>query len=290
MDEKFVVGLTSIGMRIALFTTNCTATMLLDLLTEQVRLRANSNHTRPITSLAIYPYGPIVISCSLDYTVRMYNLKTFKEVYWWVMFGGIGCCFNIHNSLHLKEKPTGLKVMDDTQLYISTWDTIMVWQLNHINTGFSTINTKVTHLVNKKSQGLPSRLLARSEDGVIRIVSPSSGKVITTSLPLLESDSVKDIAYSSKIDRMFLLVENNEILVIATSINPCIVTDIWASANSARENIKCLLVFEGEFKEHEPVLPKYNRQDGFVFLIAGTGNGQLLFYGTDGQVIARSQV
>ncbi|KAJ3287288.1 hypothetical protein HDU79_005826 [Rhizoclosmatium sp. JEL0117] len=233
-----------------------------------------NSHTRPITSLAIYPYGPVVISCALDYTVRMYNLKTFKEVY----------------CLHLKEKPTCLQVMDDLQLYISTWNTIMVWKLNHINTGFSTINTRVTHLMTAAAEGIPTRILVRSEDGVIRLVSPISGKVITTSLPLLETDCVKEIAYCPRIDRMFLLVESGEIWVIATNINPCVVVDIWSSAHTAREDVRCMLMFEGRLGNFDELPPKYNRKNGFVFLIAGTASGQILFYGTEGQIVHRNQV
>ncbi|KAI9351981.1 hypothetical protein BDR26DRAFT_850159 [Obelidium mucronatum] len=241
-----------------------------------------NSHTRPITSLAIYPYGPIVISCSLDYSVRMYNLKTFKEVY----------------CLHLKEKPTSMQIMDDLQLYISTWDTIMVWRLNHINTGFSTINTRVTYLINTRLPGThgnihqshnnPPRILVRSEDGVIRLVSPVSGKIVTTSLPLLETDCVEAIAYCARIDRMFLLVETGEIWVVATNINPCVVVDIWSPGRS--EDIRCIIMFEGQFNRYEELPPRYVREDGFAFLIAGTLNGQILFYGTEGQIVNRSQL
>ncbi|KAJ3234305.1 hypothetical protein HDU81_001518 [Chytriomyces hyalinus] len=232
------------------------------------------SHTRPITSLAIYPYGPIIISCALDYTVRMYNLKTFKEVY----------------CLHLKEKPTGMQIMDDLQLYISTWDTIMVWGLNHINTSFSTINTPVSHMMLSQSKNLPARVLIRSEDGVIRIVSPVSGKVITTSLPLLETDCVREIAYCPAIDRMFLIVENGEIWVIATSINPCVVVDIWAPDQASRYDVCQLLMYEGHLNERDVTPPRYNRQQGFALLLGGTHSGQIYVYGKSGRVVFKNQI
>ncbi|KAJ3095138.1 WD repeat-containing protein 87 [Phlyctochytrium planicorne] len=189
-----------------------------------------NSHTKPITSIAFYPYGPIIITAALDYSVRMYNLKTFKEVY----------------CLHLREKPLSLRVMDDNQLYIVTRNTIMVWALNPINTGFSTINIHVTKLIRFKTPRAPSRVLVRSNDGVIRLLSSVSGKVITTSLPLLETDRVEDLAYCARIDRMFILVENGDIWVIATNVNPCSVVDIWGLPKSAKEDIGCISVFEGE--------------------------------------------
>ncbi|TPX76254.1 hypothetical protein CcCBS67573_g02463 [Chytriomyces confervae] len=232
------------------------------------------SHTRPITSLAIYPYGPIVISCALDYTVRMYNLKTFKEVY----------------CLHLKEKPTGMQIMDDLQLYISTWDTVMVWGLNHINTSFSTINTAVSHMMLSQSKNLPARVLIRSEDGVIRIVSAVSGKVITTSLPLLETDCVREIAYCPAIDRMFLIVENGEIWVIATNINPCVVVDIWTPDQASRYDVCQLLMYGGHLNESDVTPPRYNRQQGFALLLGGTHSGQIYVYGKTGRVVFKNQI
>ncbi|KAI8618744.1 hypothetical protein BC830DRAFT_1107285 [Chytriomyces sp. MP71] len=233
-----------------------------------------TSHTRPITALAIYPYGPIVISCALDYTVRMYNLKTFKEVY----------------CLHLKEKPTGMQIMDDLQLYISTWDTIMVWGLNHINTSFSTINTPVSHIMLAKAKNLPARVLVRSEDGVIRLVSPISGKVLTTSLPLLETDCIRAMAYCASIDRMFLLVESGEIWVVATCINPCVVVDIWTPPQIAKDEVSHLIMFDGSFESTGDVPYRSNRDSGFALLIGGTITGQVIIYGTTGEIVKRAQL
>jgi WD40 repeat protein len=40
------------------------------------------SHTQPVVSIVLFPKGNIFLSCSIDMTVRMYSLKTFKEVYW----------------------------------------------------------------------------------------------------------------------------------------------------------------------------------------------------------------
>jgi hypothetical protein len=65
-------------------------------------------------------------------------------------------------------------------------------------------STKVTKLIKVKSTGIPSRIIVRSEDGAIRIMSPLSGKVLTTSLPLLETDKLKDITYSPRIGKKLI--------------------------------------------------------------------------------------
>ncbi|KAJ3410783.1 hypothetical protein HDV05_003248 [Chytridiales sp. JEL 0842] len=234
-----------------------------------------ANHTKAVTALAIYPYGPIIISSALDYTVRMFNLKTFKEVY----------------CLHLRENPTGLQVIDDQQLYVTTRESIMVWGLNHINSGFSTINTRVTRLLRSTTSNYPARILVRSEDGAIRLISPISGKVITTSLPLLETDKVVDMAHCAKIaEKLFLLLNNNEIWVVATNVNPCVVIDIWTLTNAAKEDISCLTVWDGHFTAFDDCPPNYERSNGYVLVMAGTRNGQVLLFSTRGSVIDRYQI
>lgn len=40
------------------------------------------SHTKPVVSIVLFPKGNIFLSCSIDMTVRMYSLKSFKEVYW----------------------------------------------------------------------------------------------------------------------------------------------------------------------------------------------------------------
>ncbi|KAJ3127431.1 hypothetical protein HK100_009759 [Physocladia obscura] len=34
---------------------------------------------KPITSLAFYPYGPVILASAADKSIRMYNLRSFKE-------------------------------------------------------------------------------------------------------------------------------------------------------------------------------------------------------------------
>lgn len=51
------------------------------------------SHTKPVTALAVYPYGPLIVSCALDYTVRMYSLKSFREVYRYVCLFLFVCLF-----------------------------------------------------------------------------------------------------------------------------------------------------------------------------------------------------
>ncbi|KAJ3173402.1 hypothetical protein HK101_011054, partial [Irineochytrium annulatum] len=114
-----------------------------------------TSHTKPITSLAFYPYGPIVISCALDYSVRMYNLKTFKEVY----------C------------------------------------------------TRVTKLTQCKSTGISPRILVRSEDGAIRLLSPVNGKVTAARGDFLVLTLFREVQFHEPLESLCVLNSKGDILL-----------------------------------------------------------------------------
>ncbi|ORY27611.1 WD40 repeat-like protein [Rhizoclosmatium globosum] len=243
---------------------------------------------KPVTAVAVYPYGPVVVASAMDKTVRMYNLRTFKEVY----------------CLQLQDKPLDMHIMDENSMCLMCTDSVMVWSLNHINTQFCSINARPLKIRNIESMGTPSRILARSEDEVIRLISPISGKVITTCLPLFEMDRVVDVIYAAKANKMFLLIENGEIWIIGTTVNPCVVLDIWRP-DSDGEDISCLCIVEG-FKQSNTVVPDMRRKSviskrtngkenksplvPYSVLMSGTKNGQILIYNLVGDVVHRQQL
>ncbi|KAJ3093222.1 vacuolar transporter chaperone [Quaeritorhiza haematococci] len=230
-------------------------------------------HSKPVTAMAMYPHGSLFMSCSLDMTVRMYSLKTFKEVY----------------CLQLREPPLGMELIDNTQIYIHVPGTILVWTLNHLNTEFASIGSPIKKLLRAKSRNIPSRVLVRSEDGIIRLLSPVTGKPLSNMMPLLETDGVSDMVYCSKIDRMFLLLDSGEMWVIATNFNPMLVVDIWRTKASDREDISCIALFDGRFGVHDGFSLQHNPK-GYVLLFGATRNGQVLVYGRDGGVRDRYQI
>ncbi|KAI8809581.1 hypothetical protein BJ742DRAFT_229573 [Cladochytrium replicatum] len=233
-----------------------------------------SSHTKPVTALALYPFGPIVMSCSLDMTVRMYNLKTFREVY----------------CLHLRETPLTMQVMDETQLCIHSHHSVTVWDFNHINTTFLAVNSGVRQLQYIKSSKLPPRVLARTEDGIIRLISPVSGKPLTTSLPLVEADSVSNMSYCPRIDMMYMMMDNGEVWIVSTQSNPCSLVDRWQMDGPIKEDCSTIILFDGKFLPHQNVPKNYDHAKGYCFLFGGTRNGQILIYGLNGVVQDRYQL
>ncbi|KAI9330745.1 hypothetical protein BDR26DRAFT_871157, partial [Obelidium mucronatum] len=238
---------------------------------------------KAVTALAVYPYGPVVVATSMDKSIRMYSLRSFKEVY----------------CLQLQDQPLSMRILDENTMYVTCIDAVMVWSLNHINTQFCTINAKVLKIQTVESKGSPTRILCRSEDEVIRLISPTTGKVITTCLPLFEMDKVIDVIYAAKANKMFLLIENGEIWIIGSSVNPCVVLDIWRP-DSTGEDICSLCIVEGFCQITQSNETEGNRKSiqndsstsvaSFSMLMSGTKNGQLLIYNLVGDVVQRQQL
>ncbi|KAI8821143.1 uncharacterized protein EV422DRAFT_595512 [Fimicolochytrium jonesii] len=261
----------------------------------QIRNMANAiihefnAHTQSVTALAMYPHGQVLMSAGMDSSVRMFDLNTFREIY----------------CLHLRNKPLSMHVIDDQLMYVRTAEGLQVWGTNHINSVFANVNSNLTTLLRSDaSSTFPPRLIARTEDGVVRLISPVSGKTLTAALPILDTDVVTAIAYSGRTDRMYMMLGNNEIWVIATNANPCAVVDIWRASESSREDCNLMTLFEGRFPDtfrnaHTPAtggatpvgaLDAATVAGGYTFLLGATRNGQVVVYKRRGAVGDRCQL
>ena len=229
-------------------------------------------HTKGVTGITVYPYGPLVLTCGLDYCVRMFNLKSFREIF----------------SFHVRERPLGMELIGDTQLYIYTRNTVEIWTTNQINTNLMPLDEKTTSMFLYKVDDNLSRMVVRSSDGVIRIVSPSNGRTIAASLPLLETDSVRDMAYSPILNRLFVMCVNGEIWVFNTAHNPITIVELWSSLEMTLELCTGLVLMEGVFQK-----TGYGQKPQdipFAFICGASSNGHLLLYGRSGVIIDRYQL
>ena len=75
-------------------------------------------HSKQVTNVVHWENLPYILTCSLDYTMRVFNLKTFKEEY----------CVN------LGDKPVTLELIDDSYFYIQFSNAFQVWSFNNLTT------------------------------------------------------------------------------------------------------------------------------------------------------------
>ncbi|KAJ3390555.1 hypothetical protein HDU92_000394 [Lobulomyces angularis] len=236
-----------------------------------------TSHSKTVTSIIGFQKANLFLSCSLDMTVRMYSLSSYKEIY----------CLN------LKERPLGMNILDDRNFYIFNQKSVTIWNLNHINSVFLLTNSPVKRLNAFKSKNFNQKVLIRTDDGIIRLATPSTGKTLTTTLPLLETDIIVDLAFCAKINKLFLVLEKGELWTLSTKINPCQVIDIWHPRSFDREDCKCILIVEGTFTVPRNSTSNLLDKDivkGYCILLGATSNGQVIVYSHHGFVRYRSQI
>ncbi|KAJ2996061.1 WD repeat-containing protein 87 [Globomyces sp. JEL0801] len=253
------------------------------------------SHSKSVVGMVTFQKSPLFASCGLDNTLKIYNLKYFKEVLRYSILKQ----FTV-TSIHLKDKPVEIKMIDESLLYIRTRKTIEMWMTNQFNLNFTSMSSQISRLIySPGSTEKPSRIICRSVDGVNRIISPITGRSITANLPLLETDTARDVAYMSELgnlanfklteDRLFVLLESGEIWIFRTNQNPFTIVDIWNSMESKNEDCTHLIICEGEFlKDDLPACPPQLKR--FGILLIGTKNGHLLIMGKGGAILDRYQL
>ncbi|KXS22555.1 hypothetical protein M427DRAFT_141963 [Gonapodya prolifera JEL478] len=254
-------------------------------------VRTITAHTRAVTALAHYPHGPFVLSAGLDKTVRMISVATFEEVY----------------RINFSEPVCSLTVMDDLMFHVRLFNRVCVYTFNHIASTFASLGSPIRRLSCLKSHGTPRRVLAWTEDGTVRLMSPHArlasdagvvparrseyvkGATLATMFSVVEQERMMDVAYCRVLDRLYVLMEGGEIWCVATDVNPCALADVWGRAGNEQEGLSHLAVFEGKldmtsFKSSE-CAPTGGGT--FVLLLAGSVAGQVLLLGRGGVVVER---
>lgn len=108
-------------------------------------------------------------------------------------------------SVRLTDLPIGMDLIGDTHLYVHTKSALQIWATNQFNVNFTTLSSEVSHLIYIPQVNKPSRIIARTSDGINRIISPINGRTITANLPLLETDTVLDVAYFTTSGKSILI-------------------------------------------------------------------------------------
>ncbi|KAI8906284.1 hypothetical protein EDD86DRAFT_193003, partial [Gorgonomyces haynaldii] len=231
-----------------------------------------TSHTRKVISICCVSKSNLFMACGLDEHVRMFNLKTFKEL----------------TSFRIREPPLHLNVIDEHTVTVQTRKKVLIWNTSHFNINFATLSSNLTHLARFPSQ-MPPLIVARTADGVIRLISPANARTISATLPLLETDTIMDIVYHRELNRIFVMLQGGEIWVFKSDVNPMTLIDTWKSVENTSEHCTHLVIADGQFTKRD-----YQRLgctvERYAFLFGGTANGHLLVYGRGGSIIDRYQI
>ncbi|KAL2916841.1 hypothetical protein HK105_203620 [Polyrhizophydium stewartii] len=233
------------------------------------------DHFNAITSLLLMEKGceaspgsiPVVLSSSLDATIRMWNFETGQ------------CLYRLDTQLPC----LGMAFIKRNHFYHYTKASIQQWNINRYQLTFvffrSTpfIIRRVTH------PSKPARILTAVADGSIKMISPVTGIVIGTGFPVHKDTVTRDLAWNMSSDVLYSFNNNGDIVVYGCNANPFKILDIWElSKSSTREQVECVCgldfynhVMGISYEADHRIIPKSRRIPKF-FLVAGTESGQIL--------------
>ncbi|XP_071824021.1 uncharacterized protein [Apostichopus japonicus] len=186
-------------------------------------------HRGPVTALAIFPYGPSIMSGSEDCTIRVWSMETYDEV----------------DLIQTNDPVEGLgTVLNNDNIHSYSANTVHLWRLRQIHNLFTAIGSKVVQIKTTNHPDVPTRVMCTSRNGTVRIVTPGTGDVITSFIAG-SGKQVVDAAYASAQEILFVALRNGDILRADASTNPCrIVHRVNTKLASDKETINCICLYE----------------------------------------------
>ncbi|PIK43042.1 hypothetical protein BSL78_20096 [Apostichopus japonicus] len=169
-------------------------------------------HRGPVTALAIFPYGPSIMSGSEDCTIRVWSMETYDEV----------------DLIQTNDPVEGLgTVLNNDNIHSYSANTVHLWRLRQIHNLFTAIGSKVVQIKTTNHPDLPG-----------------TGDVITSFIAG-SGKQVVDAAYASAQEILFVALRNGDILRADASTNPCrIVHRVNTKLASDKETINCICLYE----------------------------------------------
>ncbi|KAJ3153369.1 WD repeat-containing protein 87 [Irineochytrium annulatum] len=141
----------------------------------------------PVTGLVIpnaegkNPLQPYLISCSVDGTIRMWNLEDGRCIY----------------RLETPQECLGIEWMRRDTFFHHSKDRITVWNLNRYYTTFAFLKSAVIFLRRAELRDHPARIVTGAVDGSLRLISPVTGAVLTTAFPVMKETTLKGVEYDT---------------------------------------------------------------------------------------------
>ncbi|KAI8922681.1 hypothetical protein BC831DRAFT_418144 [Entophlyctis helioformis] len=221
------------------------------------------DHSSTITGLChVKSFGsmpsPYIFSCSLDGTIRMWNLENGRFVY----------------KMDTQAECLGMDWMKDGHFYSFSSERINVWYLNRFYSTYTLVNSPVISLSRAHIQGLPARILAVASDGSVSLVSARTGERLITAFPVMADTMVVDGIYDISQDRVYILTTNGDITVFSSMSNPCTIVDEW---RYIAQQEKMTSIQGVPVRVDVMNVPDHNDKPVTIFLlVGGTESGQIV--------------
>ncbi|KAJ3029457.1 WD repeat-containing protein 87 [Rhizophlyctis rosea] len=226
------------------------------------------DHFNSVTALALIEKGcgatpgtvPVVMSCSLDGTIRMWNFETGACVY----------------RLDTQHECLDMDFIRKDTFYHFSKHCVYLWNVNRYHFGFTFLRTRPRILHRATHPTQPARIVAASADGSIKLISPVTGLVLMTGFPFHKDAVTMEVAHDMENELLYTITSSSDIVIYSTRMNPCKILGVWehSALQNSHEKLLCMTGVE---------LYNFRRAGGLkgfrgkrFLLVGGSDSGQLI--------------
>ncbi len=159
----------------------------------------------------------LLISASLDATIRLMNFETGQSLY----------------RLDIHEPCLGLGLLKKNHFYHYGASSVQMWNLNQYQIVFAFFRSKPLIMRRVEYKRNLGRILTATSDGNIKLLSPVSGCVIGTGFPSHNESEVKFLAYNIKRDLIFCMTKDDTLISYDCKTNPFKIIHLQSTRNKS---------------------------------------------------------
>ncbi|XP_060567666.1 WD repeat-containing protein 87-like [Ruditapes philippinarum] len=215
-------------------------------------LHAFIGHNGLISDIQPQIKDALLFSSSHDGTVRIWRVDSMQ----------------LFMSLDIGEKVYHMALLSNTEFYFYTEKNIMIYSCHQFYEFFAPVESETKRLMCCRAKDRPSRILASTEDGSVRLFSPITGLTLTIIYPMPSFQVLMSFAYDIHQEKLHTVLTGGKVIVYNTATNPCKAVELWVP-KTEDEHVNILLLVTVEF-------PCEDGTDVDNLVFAGLKNGQIL--------------
>ncbi|XP_078518261.1 WD repeat-containing protein 87 [Lissotriton helveticus] len=190
-------------------------------------------HHGTITSMVIRLSVQTLFTASMDHIVKEWSLSNLELL----------------TSISLDDEVIHFQMINENSFYCHTTHTFSIWSLNTFYKLFNATGSSVEKMCWVKCSANRSRVIAFTEDGMIRFISPITGELLLLTWPYALLEKATDYVYDPDLDELFIAVGSADILVLNTAMCPSPAKYIVSTSENKEDKALCLVSIRQKLRE-----------------------------------------
>ncbi|XP_032083717.1 WD repeat-containing protein 87-like isoform X2 [Thamnophis elegans] len=188
------------------------------------RVRDFKAHQSAISNVIVRMAVHSFMTASLDGKLKEWNLTTCELL----------------RRVDIGEEVFQMQFLNEETFFLRTQYTFSIRMVNNFYQLFSRSKSSLKRLVRVQCGPDRARLLATTEDGVLRFLSPVTGEMLFVTWPFQLLEKALDYVYDPDREELLVTMGTSDIYVLDTTKNPCPAKYILHTTDSMDDKVLCL--------------------------------------------------